>query len=515
MVFHAVTPLGAEVVPMMPRCMRRLPAVVPVLALVVLAACSRGEKTWFVIEQDGRPIGYHVVTVDAADPGGDRLTRIRQDIVIRSTLLGGKFDLRIREEQERDPATGRPRTIEGELSAGDMRHAATLVFLDGDSVRFVPSTGKTRVLACGPQVIVPDGLSFGFLIRDDAAAAPEPRSYSVLDPSRGRLLEQRFHPMGAETLAVAGGARFCRSFRVETPALGVSQRIWIDADTGMLVRLRSYDGMTTTLDGPGCVHRVQRWNMDDLILARVDVHEENFRDIAAMTVKARIRSVGERLTPGDLTVPGQTFTGTVEDNLIDGVFTVEHPRYDGGSAPSFPADWTGREDLRPYLEPELLIESDDPKLIAEARRITEGAGDAWEAAVRLSEWVENEIKDSVPGASARQTYDARRGECSAHSRLLAALCRGVGIPARLATGCAYTPIREGSFGQHVWNEVYMGDAGWIPVDCSLEEPDYIDSGHIRLGEMVSFNPEHMEILDYRLTAAGGDTLNGAPPATAP
>jgi hypothetical protein len=489
----------------------------PVLLALTLAvsACSRGEKTWFVIEHDGTPVGYHVVTVHAGDAAKARDTRVRQDIVIRSTLLGGDFDVRIREDRREDPETGRPRTIEGELRAGDMRMHSALVFLDGDSVRFTPEGGPPVTLACGPDVIVPDGHTYRFLIDDGAAEAAEPPVYTLLDVARGKFVKQWFHPMGAETLAVAAGPRFCLSFRVETREMGINQRIWIDAATGDLVRLRSFDGMTTTLDGPECVRRVGRWKMDDGIFARVDLLEEDFRNIAFMTVRARIRSMGEQLTAESLNRPGQAFAGTVEDNVIDGVFTLEIPRYDGRNAPSFPPDWTDREDLERYLEPEILIEADDPVLVAEAKRITEGSGDAWDAAVRLARWVGTEITDAVPGASARQTYDARRGECAAHARLLTALCRGAGIPARLATGCMYTPIQGGSFGQHVWNEVYMGDAGWIPVDSAVEEPDHIDSGHIRLGEMVSFRPETMEVLDYRLGSGDGDMLTAEPSSGAP
>jgi hypothetical protein len=90
--------------------------------------------------------------------------------------------------------------------------------------------------------------------------------------------------------------------------------------------------------------------------------------------------------------------------------------------------------------------------------------------------------------------------------LLAAFCRSVGIPARVIWGCMYTPNAGGSFGQHGWNEIYMGDAGWIPVDATALQTDYVDSGHIRMGEMesmtISFNPHEMEILDYRVGAGG-------------
>jgi hypothetical protein len=44
----------------------------------------------------------------------------------------------------------------------------------------------------------------------------------------------------------------------------------------------------------------------------------------------------------------------------------------------------------------------------------------------------------------------------------------------------------------------MGEAGWIPLDTTFRESDYVDSGHIRLGEMTGFQPEEIEVLDYRV-----------------
>jgi transglutaminase-like putative cysteine protease len=94
------------------------------------------------------------------------------------------------------------------------------------------------------------------------------------------------------------------------------------------------------------------------------------------------------------------------------------------------------------------------------------------------------------------------GECGSHSRLLTAFCRASGIPARLSIGCMYSPLYGGSFGQHAWTEVYMGDeAGWVAIDATISEFDYADAGHIRLGTATSFQSEKMEILDYRISGA--------------
>jgi len=65
----------------------------------------------------------------------------------------------------------------------------------------------------------------------------------------------------------------------------------------------------------------------------------------------------------------------------------------------------------------------------------------------------------------------------------------------------YTPEYGGSFGHHAWNEVFMGEAGWIPIDVTIHETDYVDSGHIRFGVLktrqTQINSWKMEILTFK------------------
>jgi len=46
----------------------------------------------------------------------------------------------------------------------------------------------------------------------------------------------------------------------------------------------------------------------------------------------------------------------------------------------------------------------------------------------------------------------------------------------------------------------VGEAGWIPVDATLHETDYVDSGHVRLGVLRTnatlINFREMKILDF-------------------
>jgi hypothetical protein len=249
----------------------------------------------------------------------------------------------------------------------------------------------------------------------------------------------------------------------------------------------------------GVSQRIQRASIDSMILATVDARIEDVQQISYMKVRATVRSHGELLTAEGLNVSGQRFEGTVDKNLVDGIFEIEHARYDGHDAPPFPPDFGEVEDLRPYLGREFLIEVDDPVLVGQARKLTEGAEDSWDAVRRLADWVGREIEGAIVLGSARQVYDSRKGECAGHTRLFTAFARAVGIPARLVSGGAYTGIQGGSFGQHVWSEVWMGEkVGWVPLDTTFREPDFVDSGHIRLGVMTGFQPESIEVLDYRV-----------------
>jgi len=199
---------------------------------------------------------------------------------------------------------------------------------------------------------------------------------------------------------------------------------------------------------------------------------------------------------------------------------MAYPRYDGAGAPPFPPpDFSKDASLRPHLEANDMIQAGDAVLREKARGITAGSRDSWEAARRLSAWVATEIKGAIPGGiTARGTFDQRAGECGGHSFLMAALSRSVGIPARVVWGALYVPDGGGAFGRHGWNEVYMGAAGWIPLDTTIRETDYVDSGHLRIGMFQSsvatnLDLREVEILEHRLAPpAGTHTGSGQGPA---
>ena len=136
-------------------------------------------------------------------------------------------------------------------------------------------------------------------------------------------------------------------------------------------------------------------------------------------------------------------------------------------------------DLREVLEPEPLIQSDDPRIVEHARRITarrsEWRQDPKRVAMELTRSVygmlEKSITFSIPNAV--QVLESRQGDCNEHTVLYVALARALGLPARTAVGLVYL---DGSFFYHAWPEVWLDE--WVAVDPTFGQYP-ADPSHIR------------------------------------
>ena len=130
-----------------------------------------------------------------------------------------------------------------------------------------------------------------------------------------------------------------------------------------------------------------------------------------------------------------------------------------------------------YVRASAYVQSDDEAIIKTARAVAGDAPDQWQAARRLEQWVRENVAAknlSIGFASARETLDSREGDCSEHAVLLAALCRALGIPSRIAVGVVYW---RGIYGYHMWTEIDAG--GWHALDATLAGR-YVSAARIKL-----------------------------------
>jgi transglutaminase-like putative cysteine protease len=462
---------------------------------------SEGTETLtYALESNGKIFGYQEVEISRIEDEGRTLVLIRESGRSRASALGAEIDSEVRSEYRIDSATWGLVSAENRIDQGSLKVRITAE-ADGEAVRvgLNPGGGEKKV-PLGPGVIFENPVVFPHLLRDFGEGGPEAKRYGILDLIDRRVHEVTYTRRGTERLETAGGSTSALVFDYLNHDIGLKLRLWIDRENGRLLKLVT-PRSTVSLAGKSVKRGLERANLDDEIFASAGVRIGDIASLSRLRARAVLEPVGNWITAESLNVPGQAFEGTVVNNRIEGVFEVEHDKFDGRNAPPYPPDFAGRPGLQPFLSPEDFIESDDPVLVAKARELTEGARDSWEAAKRLSRWVADNIGYDIPGgATARNTYDLREGECGAHSRLFVAFSRAVGIPARVVWGCMVVHDRGGSFGQHAWNEVFMGETGWVPIDTTAKEIDYADSGHIRLGVLssghVSWGPKEMEILDF-------------------
>ncbi|MBN1199897.1 MAG: tetratricopeptide repeat protein [Bacteroidales bacterium] len=491
------------------------------LLVFILPTCASGQEKQTVGEEErtyyyGVEIsdvlcGYAEVTSLPEMKDGREILRQEGIVTVKLSVLGGGVDLIIETLYFTDPATEQFTYNTTTIIQGETRMDFTSV-LNNDSILFTSTSGNDRKsIPVTPNLILEGPLTTIHLVKDFIKGGSEEKTYKVYDPARGVVVEKTYTREEDEELLLAGNTYNCMVLNEFNPAIGISIKQWYDLGTGLNIQTLIAN-RRIFLSDPSVVKNITTANLDDMLFAKVNTKISDLHNIAYMKVKAKINSAGEKITPESLSHNGQSFTGTVNENLIDGIFETATRKYDGKHVPPFPPDFSGDPDLVVYLKPENLIESNNPILMDKSREITNGSADSWEAVRRLSKWVAENIEGAVPGGtSAINTYKTRQGECGSHSRLLTAFCRAVGIPARLSVGCMYSSLYGGSFGQHAWTEVWMGEAGWIPVDATAFEIDFIDAGHIRLGEKTSFNPEEMEILEYRMTGGETEQANQAVP----
>ena len=352
-----------------------------------------------------------------------------------------------------------------------------------------------------PETVIGSDEIFTRLKKEIYSEGKTEATYNILELIEGEIQTSEFKKTGEETISLAGKSFNTIIIEQTNTKTGLKTTYWLSPDYDYFVKFKVLN-RTVYLSDQNVIDKIKVASMDENIVTKTNVAISDVQALSYMKVDAVIEPIGQNFTKDDLNVQGQKFTGTVKENHIKGTFEISHTRYDGNNAPSFPPDFNDPS-LKKYLSADGRIESNDDVLIQKAKELTDGSKNSWEAATRLSNWVAENIHYAIPGGgTSKKTYDIRAGECGAHSFLLAAFCRAVGIPARVVWGGMYIPNYGGGFGQHGWNEICMGDAGWIPVDATALEYDFVDAGHIRISEYQStsssFNGKKFEIIDYKL-----------------
>jgi hypothetical protein len=135
------------------------------------------------------------------------------------------------------------------------------------------------------------------------------------------------------------------------------------------------------------------------------------------------------------------------------------------------------------LKSTIIVEADNPAIVAQAKKIIGDEKDAYVAARAIARWVFSSVKKDYGASSDRATdvLKTMRGDCTEHSLLAVALMRAVGIPAKRIDGLIYmvNDDKAPAYYWHEWVEAYVGE--WTQLDPTFGE-DVAKATHFAVGE---------------------------------
>jgi len=230
-------------------------------------------------------------------------------------------------------------------------------------------------------------------------------------------------------------------------------------------------------------------------------------------------SLGEPITVDDSTgnvyaywdnlmiAPGQRFTAKIDYYVLS--FAI---RYSLDA--QLITDYDRHSDFyQTYTQPEQLVQSEAPEIVAEAQKIIQGAQGIHDMAFRIYSFVTSHVHytSETEERGALWALVNGTGDCSEYSYLFVALCRAVGIPARVNVGFGFQGSQESVVEGHMWAEYYLQGYGWVPVDPTWNVFDAMDEKHFATMKGASedipctnyfFNfssgPDSAEVMDSQL-----------------
>ena len=142
------------------------------------------------------------------------------------------------------------------------------------------------------------------------------------------------------------------------------------------------------------------------------------------------------------------------------------------------------KDKAAYLGPSPFIQSDHAEIVKALEGIVKPDDDAETRMKKIVRWVYGYLEKQpvLSVSNALETLRHRRGDCTEHAVLTAALARAAGIPATVETGLVY---QRGRFYYHAWNVFWIDSRkSWVTADAVFDQVP-ADVTHIRFvrGEM--------------------------------
>jgi len=413
----------------------------------------------------GQQVGYSSTTIDTLASS----LRVENVFVLDVPAMGALHRTSARSTATLSRAL-RLETVETTFD-GDLGQFAAHGRVIGDTVLLVAivaagDSQTTRIPLQGPitlPTLLPLRLAFGGELRSGHAYTAR-----LFDPLLLTSRDVTARVAAESTLVVSDSADLdsttmvwvpehfdtVRAFRIDHDALGggVPMSSWIDAQGGLV--FATTDGFAMERAAFEIVYQNFK-KRDTVRIARGSAAPAPGEIIPLTALVAGVRSDP---VPRERLRLRRNGRDTVE--IIQAAALEAHAaRY------RLPARDTA---LARWLAPEPLIQSHDPRIAAQARRVIERERAPARVAELLTHWVHRTLRRAIPPPgsvpSAVKVLETARGDCNDATTLFVALARSTGLPARTVGGLIYL---NGRFYYHAWAEVYLND--WIAVDPTFDQ----------------------------------------------
>ncbi len=420
--------------------------------LSITAADSGIQK--FAVSIQGDDVGYMELQIQ--DKGEDSLL-ITQTISWNMILMGNRRDIEMTMTAVSDK----------EYNLGHL----DMYMSDGSADISVGATRQdsvliTRIGTAGRDIENSTPIEGDYLpVLADLACASmdwtegQERTFRSFDPASGMILNSSAVCDGFEDVVLLGDT--LNAARILLSQMGTRNTIWVF--NGQIIReFEEGLGMDMTRVPPeqGGVVTASRDLYDVFAVSSTPVSNPRAIETRTFVLQGEIDWSQFQLN----IPPLQTASGctvTVENGIPENI--SPYP-------PVVP------EELAAYTMPEPMIQSNDSVIVEKAAGLTDGSSDSWEAARRISSFVDISVENSptVSLPSAVDVMENLRGDCNEHTILTVALARAAGLPAKICAGIIYL---NGSFGYHAWPMIWVGE--WVEMDPTFGQ--YVADGtHIIL-----------------------------------
>ncbi|RKY05885.1 MAG: hypothetical protein DRP66_09915 [Planctomycetota bacterium] len=463
-----------------------------VLALYIFAVAAVGlcaettETEYYAIRLDGKKIG-HVVQTRRIKDG---VVTTAEDMTMTLARSGAAITVAMLEKSI-ETSKGKPIAFEVVQNISGVSQKTTGKIIGGEQAKIV-----TEAMGVKQErtVSFPDGalMSEGMRLLERQKGLKEGASYEATVFSPALLMAVKVAVSVGPRKEIDLFGRIARLTEVTTtmkiPTGSTTSTDYVDDNHRALKTLLPTMGMTLEIIACDKQFALSSGDVVDFLDKMLLASPVPLKDVKSLTSATYTLVPAKDAKPKIPSGDSQT-----AKTLPNGRITVEVKPAKAAPKVKFPYKGN-KQELLEALEPTQYLQSDNEQVVKLARDAVGDSTDAAEAARKIESFVAGYITEknlSVGYATAAEVALSRQGDCTEHAVLTAAMCRAVGIPARVVFGLVYVDEfgdRKHVFGGHAWTEARIG-AEWIGLDAT-RAPNGYGVGHIILatgsGEPADF-----------------------------